>query len=301
MGDLVPERCLPVELAGGAGPRRVERDHAAETRAQRADHPWQAERTHREVIVARKHLNQNGSSRSEFITRREIVQCLLGQRQHIVLHDRRFVPVQSDDKVSHLKRLEFLQRIEQIEQVVGHDVIRVFSERPLERFTRGRLVTGAQQMQSQFRIAPGIVRVDLQSASNQYDCLREPVIASGQIPGHPVDITVGRVDRQHSCDLGVKVVETVLDVGHRGDQGSRLQATRVDRECARDGHGCGVVVPVVEVALSKKQMGLKIVRRNLERRCGQLARCRRIRVSQRAGEAQVSRSPLVIQLEDILK
>ena len=65
--QLVPQRRFPLELARRARLRRIQRHHAAETGAERADHAGQAHVSHREVVVLRKHLDEDGALRRELV------------------------------------------------------------------------------------------------------------------------------------------------------------------------------------------------------------------------------------------
>jgi hypothetical protein len=61
MRHLVPERRFPAELARRPRAWRIKRHDTSETRAERAEETWKAERAHGEVVVLREHLDEDGA------------------------------------------------------------------------------------------------------------------------------------------------------------------------------------------------------------------------------------------------
>ncbi len=149
VAELVPERGFPLEVARRTRLRRVERDHAAETRAQRADHAGQAERPDGEIVVLGEHLDQDGPLRRELVLGRHRAERLVRERDGVFLEDRGFFLAQLDDQIAVANGLELVERVEQAERVERDDIVRVDLERGFERRTRLGLVARAEQLRAE--------------------------------------------------------------------------------------------------------------------------------------------------------
>ena len=99
-----------------------DRDHAAETGAERANHPGQSDVSDREVVVAREDLDENRSARRELVASRQRRQRLMGDRHRLILQHRRFVLAEAEDEVAVTDRLELVERIHEPEQIERDDV-----------------------------------------------------------------------------------------------------------------------------------------------------------------------------------
>ena len=73
-----------LNVPGRPRARRVERHHAAEARAERADHAGQADVAHGEVVVTREDLDQNRALRRHVIARAERGERVARQRQRML-------------------------------------------------------------------------------------------------------------------------------------------------------------------------------------------------------------------------
>ena len=297
VGHLVPQRRLPVELAGTAGAGRVERHHLAETGAQRPDHAGQAQGPHREVIVLREHLDQNRHLRLHAVAGREVVQRPLAELDHVVLQHRGLVGMEPDDQVALLERLELVEGVEHLQQVEGDDVVRILLERPFQGPPRPRLVAGPEQVHAELGVAPRVGGIELQPPAHQRRRLLETVVAGGEVAGDPVDLAVGRIDLEHPPDLGLEVVQPVLDIGDRGHQRPRLEAPIVDGEGAIERRPAGLVVTVVEAALGQEQVRVQIVGIDLDGPARRRARLRGVGVRKGPGHPQKRRRPVLVDLE----
>ncbi|MEZ5288006.1 MAG: hypothetical protein R2712_25070 [Vicinamibacterales bacterium] len=149
VGELVPQRHAPVELARRPGTRRIQRDHAAEAGAKRTDHAGQADVAHREIVVPREHLDENRALRRELPALAQPGQRLARQRRRVLRHDGCFVRVEAQDHVSFLQRAELVQRVEQAEEVVGDDVVRVLAEGRFQHAARRALVARPHQVRAE--------------------------------------------------------------------------------------------------------------------------------------------------------
>ena len=150
--ELVPERGLPLELARPRF-RRIHRHDPAEAGAERADHAGQTGVAHGEVVVLRKDLDENRTLRRELVPRRKCLERLMRERNGVLLQHRRFLLVHAHDEIAVADRLELVEHVEHVQQVLGDGVERVGLERCLERGARRGLVAGAQQVQAEIRLA----------------------------------------------------------------------------------------------------------------------------------------------------
>ena len=88
-------------------------------------------------------------------------QRLVREPEHRLLHHAHLVGMQPNDQVAILDRLELVERVEHLEEVVRNNVVAVQLERLLQRGPRRRLVAGAQQVQAEVALGPRAVRLDL--------------------------------------------------------------------------------------------------------------------------------------------
>ena len=154
MRHLVPERGLPRERPAGTRVRRIKRHDPAEARTERADHAWKPCRAHSEVVVLRENLDENRALRRELVLRRQGLQRLLREWHRILAQDRSFSGIQLQDDVAFADLDELVERIEQCEQVVGDQVVRIDLEGTIECQTRLSLVAGAHQVHAELCMRP---------------------------------------------------------------------------------------------------------------------------------------------------
>ncbi len=148
VGELVPEGRFPLELAGSRF-RRVERHDTAETDTERVEHARQAGDSHREVVVLGKELDEDRSLRRELVARREAVERLMRERNRVLLQQRGLVLLELEDQIAVADGDELVERVQQVEHVLGRLVIRIELERGFERLPRAGLVAGAEQVRAE--------------------------------------------------------------------------------------------------------------------------------------------------------
>ena len=103
---------------GGRALRRIERDHAAEAGAERADHAGQPD-----VRTAKSSCFGNISIRIgpvgvNWYCFESVASASLRERHRVLAHDRGFLGIEAEDEVAVGDRLELVERVEQREQVV---------------------------------------------------------------------------------------------------------------------------------------------------------------------------------------
>jgi len=299
--ELVPQRGLPRELAWWSRLRRIERDHAAEAGAERADHAGQPEIAYREVIVYRKDLDENRPLRRELVLRAEHLQRVARQRQRVLPQHRCLVGMHLDGHVAVFDLREAVELIEQHQQVVGHAVETVRVEGLLECGSRRGFIARSQEVHPEVAERLRGRGVECCCLLRQDDRFVEPVIACGQIGGNAVDLAETRMDRQHVADFLVVRLAIPLHVSHRGDKRARVEIARIFGQHLRQPLACGVGARVVEIQLRKEQFRGVECRIDLER----LGTCRggggRIYVRHRPADPGVGRRPLRISLDHQLE
>ncbi len=298
MSELVPQRRFPQEIAGRlARVRRVERHHAAEARAERADHPGQSERAHGEVVVLGKHLDQNRALRLELILRRHRLQRLVRESDDVFLQDRRFVLVQPHDEIAVADGLELVERIEQAEQVEGDDVVRVDRERGVEGRARGGLVAGAQQLRAEVGERTRIARRQNQRPPCHQDGFVEPVVMGEQFAGRAIDVGVVRRHRLHLRDFGFELRVVVFDKRERRERRVRVDARRIHRERFLNQIARLAAVIDVRRLAGEKELRVRRLRIDLQHALDHRCRLRRIVIRERARGAEQRGRPARIRFE----
>ena len=201
--QLVPQRRRPVEVAGRARFRRVERHHAAEAGAERADHAGQPDGAHREVVVLREHLDENRPLRRELILLRERGERLLRERRDVFAHHRRFARMALEDDVAFGRHVELLERVQHLQQVERRLVELVDRKRFLEHLTRFGFVAGAQQLHAERRKRSDVVRIDLERLAAQRHRFFEAVIRRRELGRDAIRAAEPRVDLERGRRLPV--------------------------------------------------------------------------------------------------
>ena len=286
---------------GGRGARRIERDHLPEAGAERADHAGQTQRAHREVVVVREHLDEDGGLDRHVVPRGELVERLLGDVQYVLPQDRRLVGMETDDEIPPLDGHELVEVVHHLQQIEGHDVVGVFLERPLQRHARCRFVTGAQQVHPQLGVGARVVRIELQRSPDEGDRLGKAVGPRGLTARDAVDVAVCRVDCQHPLDLGREVVGPVLQIVDSRQERARLQAARVDLERPSDRLARGVAVAVAQLQLRDEQVRPDVRVVDAEGALHRPAGHRRVLIRQHPRHADQGRNPVFVELQRVLK
>ncbi len=252
---LVPQRGLPVEGARRPRPRRVERHHASEAGAERSDHARQADVAHGEVVVLGKDLDQDAAVDGVPVPRGQRVERLARQRQRVLAQDRRLVGMQPQRHHAVVGGLEPLEVVEQPEQVVGDDVVRIGTKRRVERDARAWLVAGAQQVHAEVGRRADVAGFDLERLARQAGRRVEAVVPRGLRAGEPVDVAVARVDGQHGADQRVEVRGPVVEQRDGRLARQRLEARRIDAEGLLDRRAGFVAMVLVERQVGQHEIG----------------------------------------------
>ena len=290
--QLVPERSAPIERARRPGARRVEGDHAAEARAECANHARQPQVPDGEVVVPREHLDEDWPLGLEAIPRRELLQRLLRQRQRILLHHGGFIRVKLHRDVAVRDRDELVERVEQPQQVERDDVVGVSLERAFERPPRAGFVAGSEQVHADVGTGPHVVTVQLERPACQKDGLVEAIAARRLIARHAVDLAVSGVDGKHARQLRVEVLGTAVYVGHAGERRARLEAGRIDGQRPIQ-RLAGLLPPaLIELQLGDEHMSGHERAIGVERLAGKLQRGGGIVLGDRARQPELRARPI---------
>ena len=225
MCHLVPERRLPREGSGRPAlhARRVERHHAAEARAKRANHSRKTERAHGKIVVLGKNLDENRPLRCELVFGREGLQGFLRQRHRVLAHHRRFRRIELENDVSLADLDELVERIEQREQVERDLVVRVDLERAFERLTSLRFISRAHQVHAEFGMRPRVLRIERHRFTRKTDRFVEPVVARRELGRDAIDFAKSRIDRERLLGLRVKRVAGSAHIRNRGRQRASIE------------------------------------------------------------------------------
>ena len=150
--ELVPQRRGPVELATGAGGRRIDDDDRSEADSQRTQ-PGQADGANREIGVRGKHLDANWRWRTILIELRQTLVGLVGdaadiQRQHVG-----FRPLDEDLETLGVRRPVPGKRVEEVECVLYPHVVGVARKSALQILPAGLDVSESKLIETQKAIA----------------------------------------------------------------------------------------------------------------------------------------------------
>ena len=294
MRHLVPERRAPVELTGRPRLGRIERHHATEARAERADHAGQAHVTDREVVVLRKHLDEDRAARTELVAFRERLERLLGKRQHVFAHHRHLVAMQPHDQFAVLDRLELVERVEQREEVIGDHVVRVGLERGLQCAARGGLVAGAQQVHPELGPRARLLAIHRERSACELRRLVEAVVPGGVVARHSIDFAVQRIDLEDFRGGGHELRGTSLEEVDRRRQRARFEAGRVDLQGLLDRRARVIALGVVERELGEQQVRRHEAGVRFQRPLDKASSHGRVLVEHRPRQADARRDPLFV-------
>jgi hypothetical protein len=291
---LVPERGLPVEIAWRPRARRVEGDHAAEAGAEGAEEARQAQGADGEVVVFREDLDEDGPPRFEAVARGHLRHGVLHHGHGVVPERRSLVWIELDRHGSGLDRLEPVQRVEHLQQVVRDEVVRVGSKRRFERAPRAAFVTDTEQVQAEIRVRPRVVGFERHGLPRQRHRVLVPVVARCAGRNDAVEIAVDRIGGEGLRDGGVVVGCPAGHVGEGGAKRMRLGAVRVrgERACQvflRLGDPVGVegLAGEEDVGFDKRRIDFNRAARGRDGR-------RRVLVRQRLREPGVRWSPKAV-------
>ena len=93
--------------------------------------------------------------------------------------------IQLEDDVAFADLDELVERVEQRQQVVGDQVVRVDLEGTVERQTRLRLVAGPHQVHAELGMRPRVRRVERHRFAREADGLVEAVVPRGELATRP--------------------------------------------------------------------------------------------------------------------
>ena len=213
---LVPQRRAPVEFTRRPRLRRVHRHDAAEARAQRAEHAGQAQRADREVVVAREHFDQQRPLRRELPALAERGERLSRQLRHVFPHHRRLFSGHPNHHVAGGDRLEGVELVQHLEQVVGHHVPGIDPERRLGFLADGGTELGRLGGDAQGRLhrIPSPSWVDHFGAEAIH--VRQHLVWPRRIHDLPFDLVHFCSQTDAPAFGDVRAVVTVLDlIPHR--------------------------------------------------------------------------------------
>ena len=253
------------------------------------------------MVVLREHLDQNRSLRREVVLRRQRLERVLRERHRVLAHHRRLFRVQLEDDVPLADHDELVERVEERQEVVGDDIVRVEAPRPVERLARLRLVARAHEVHTQIGVRAGAGRIERHRFPREPNRIVETVVPGGELPGRAVDLAEGRVDLERPLHFRVEAGTVAADVRDGGRQRTRVEMGRVLLEDALDPGARGVVAGVVELELGQEELRVGQERVDFERLGRGGGGRRRIVLAQRSREPGERRGPVRILRQRLLK
>ena len=256
VGDLVPEGAAPVEVADLTCRRRVESEHRAEAHAESAE-TGQPHGANREVGVRRIDLHPDRRRRLEAVALGERRPGLLRQFDHVGGQQVGLAVVDVELEVLALDLPVVAERVEQVERVLGPDVVGVAREGGFQVGASGLDIAQPELVHAQQSVtAPGL-RIDAHRLGGEVARLRvEPVVPAGI--GQVVEqIGVAGVVGQHIVAETREVLAAPLEDRRRRQQSPGCERTRIDLQRL-----LGLLQRLPEPLRLKAEPGLKHPRRN---------------------------------------
>ena len=169
-----------MKLPARAGRGRVDRHDAPEADAERAE-AGEPHRAHGEVGVAREDLDPDGPFDAIAVARLELLERLVGIRGQVRLEQRRLLATDEELQASDALRLVAVEAVEQVERVLGPDVVGIAGEGGLEARPPARDVAEAEQVQSQRGVAAPRAGVETQRFAGELRGLPVETVADAQL------------------------------------------------------------------------------------------------------------------------
>jgi hypothetical protein len=252
-------------------------------------------------MPGRPNLNQQRTGGRESVPRRQRADCVLRERNRVLAQHGRLVAVHTEDEIAVAHGHELIEGVEQRQQVVRDDVVRIRLEGAVERAARAGLVPGAHQVHAEIAGRPGIGRIQRERLLGERRRLLETIVTRGLLGRDAIDLAVDGIDRERRRDFLLERRTVVLDVRHPGEHRVRLEVRCICREHLVQLRAGIIATILVQVQCREQQVRIRELRIDLDRALRRLGGGWGIVVLQHARKAGVRRSPRRIALERSLK